>query len=105
MPPGSTGSGNGFPDAACRPSSSFTFASGGALLSRGDMRVTGSGHGMASSGSSNAIDTSSLGSWGRSIRYETSAGSVSAWKPCAQPAGTYNETCSLSRSSKLSQLP
>ena len=35
-----------------------------------------------------AIDTSSLGSCARSIRYETSAGSVSAWKPWAQPAGT-----------------
>ena len=52
--------------------------------------VTGSGHGMASSGSSNAIVTSSVGSCGRSIRYEVSAVSVSAWKPCAQPAGMYS---------------
>ena len=34
------------------------------------MVVTGRGHGMASSGSSNAIDTSSAGSCGRSMRYE-----------------------------------
>ncbi len=48
----------------------------------------GRGHGMARSGSSKAMETSSAGSCKRSIRYETSAGSVSAWNPCAQPAGT-----------------
>lgn len=43
-------------------------ASDSAALSRTDITVTGSGHGMASSGSSNAMDTSSDGSCGRSIR-------------------------------------
>ena len=42
--------------------------SNGACRSRSDMDVTGSGHEMARSGSSNAIDTSSVGSWGRSMR-------------------------------------
>ena len=42
--------------------------SGGAIRSRDDMAATGSGHGMASAGSSKAIDTSSEGSCGRSMR-------------------------------------
>ena len=43
-------------------------ASGAAARSRGDIIVTESGHGMASSASSNAIETSSAGSCARSIR-------------------------------------
>jgi len=43
-------------------------ASEWAWLSRCDMMVTGSGHGIPSSGSSKAIETSSDGSCGRSIR-------------------------------------
>ena len=43
-------------------------ASDGATRSRGDIMATGSGHGIASSGSSKAIDTSSAGSCGRSMR-------------------------------------
>lgn len=42
-------------------------ASGGASRSRRDLTVTASGQGMASSGSSKAIETSSAGSWARSI--------------------------------------
>ena len=53
--------------------------------------MTGNGQGTASSGSSYAMVRSSDGSCSRSIRYEVSAGSVSAWKPCAQPAGMYSE--------------
>ncbi len=45
-----------------------TAESGGACRSRSDIDVTGSGNEIASSGSSNAIDTSSVGSWGRSMR-------------------------------------
>ena len=41
---------------------------GGANRSRCDIAEMGSGHGIASSGSSNTIETSSIGSWGRSIR-------------------------------------
>ena len=48
-------------------SSLVAAASGGACRSRWDLTVTGSGHGMASSGSSNAIETSSDGSCTRSI--------------------------------------
>ena len=43
-------------------------ASRGACRSRPDLAVTGSGHGIASSGSSNAIETSSDGSCVRLIR-------------------------------------
>ena len=43
-------------------SSPAASARAGARRSRDDMIVTGSGHGMASPGSSNAIDTSSDGS-------------------------------------------
>src|SRR5215469_11584016 len=87
MPRGCPSDGS-FPQAQVLASSFSAVASDGALRSRCDMTETGSGHGMASSGSSKAIDTSSDGSCGRSMRYDTSAGSVSAWKPCAQPAGT-----------------
>ena len=55
-----------------------------------DITVTGSGRGIASSGSSQPIVTSSARSCGRSMRYEMSAGSVSAWNPCARPAAMYN---------------
>ena len=48
-------------------SSLVAAASGGACQSRWDLTVTGSGHGMASAGSSNAIETSSDGSCTRSI--------------------------------------
>ncbi|CAM5726994.1 hypothetical protein STENM223S_11571 [Streptomyces tendae] len=70
-----------------------TSARPGALRSRSDVSVTGSGQGTASCGSSKAIVTSSDGSCSRSIRYDVSAVSVSAWKPCAQPAGTYSVAC------------
>ena len=40
----------------------------GAIRSRSERDATGSGQGMASSGSSQAMVTSSLGSWARSIR-------------------------------------
>jgi capsular polysaccharide biosynthesis protein len=76
------------PGTECQGRSFSAVASGSAALSRCDMIVTDRGQGIASSASSNAIDTSSLGSCGRSMRYDTSAGSVSAWNPCAQPAGT-----------------
>ena len=48
-------------------SSLVAAASGGACRSRWELTVTGSGHGIASSGSSNAIETSSDGSCTRSI--------------------------------------
>src|ERR1700722_7854208 len=54
-----------FARSARRPSAA---ASDRAARSRSDISVTGSGHGMASSGSSNAIDTSWAGSCGRSMR-------------------------------------
>lgn len=57
---------------------------------------------MASSGSSYAMETSSVGSCSRSIRYDTSAGSVSAWNPCAHPDGTYNVVWSSPVRSKYS---
>jgi len=47
------------PDYASSPAAA---ASGGACRSRWDLTVTGSGHWIASSGSSNAIETSSDGS-------------------------------------------
>jgi dTDP-glucose 4,6-dehydratase len=50
------------PPALAQASDLIAAASGGASRSRSDMAVTGSGHGMASSGSLKATDTSSAGS-------------------------------------------
>src|SRR6185312_11256307 len=73
----------------------------GARSSRSLTIVTVSGHEMSNSVSLYEIVMSSSGSCARSIRYETSEGSVSDWNPCAHPAGMYKETWVSPESSKV----
>jgi hypothetical protein len=58
----------GVPEALAHVSSFIASDSDGASRSRSDIIVTGSGQEIARTGSLNAIDTSSAGSWLRSMR-------------------------------------
>ena len=78
---------------------------GTAHASASDIAVDLEGQGIARAGSSWAIVRSSVGSCSRSMRYAVSAGSVSAWKPWAQPAGMYTDRWVSPSRSKESHRP